>query len=136
MQEELRSLREKDPAFWKELTTPNPRYAEPEVGEIVAEDILPDLDDEEELDDTDVSLREVIAATHHEEGPAKRRGRVVNDERGGLTTVADAEQLDELPLAVDGGEEEGRGKRKKRPNRLYSLVDFARHWDNEGSDIE
>ena len=32
--------------------------------------------------------------------------------------------------------EKGRGKRIKKINKLYSLEDFTRHWDNDGSDVE
>jgi hypothetical protein len=76
--------------------------------------------------------------------PPKRRGRIASRENGGLMTTADAEQLDEIPKAVEGmeageageAEEGGRGKRKKTANTMYSLADFAQHWDNEASDVE
>ncbi len=55
-----------------------------------------------------------------------------------MTTVADAEKLDEVPIPIKEGEtrDGGWGKRKKTANRLYGLADFAQHWDNEASDVE
>ena len=51
--------------------------------------------------------------------------------------VAAAEQLNDV-TDPEGAEEKeaGRGKRKKTANRLYNLTDFARHWDDHGSDVE
>jgi hypothetical protein len=58
-------------------------------------------------------------------------------------TNMDAERLDVAPEPMKGdvveereGEEEGRGKRKRTANKLYSLMSFTQHWDNEGSNIK
>ena len=135
MQEELRNLRTANPEFWTALTSVNARRAKPSKTEI--EDIMPDPD-EDDLDDSDISFGDVLSATHQEEPAGLRRGRINERKHGGLTTVADAEQLDEVPIPIN--EEEtthgGRGKRMKTANRLYRLADFARHWDNEASDVE
>jgi hypothetical protein len=134
MREKLRELRATDDPFWAELTCTNPR---PVTGAVVVEDIeIPEA--EEELDDSDVNLRDVIAATHREAVPERRRGRTFILENGGLVSAADAENIEEIPKPVEEREAEdiGRGKRKKTANRLYHLSDFARHWDNEASDIE
>jgi hypothetical protein len=135
MQEELRNLRTANPEFWTALTTVSARRAKPSKTEI--EDIIPEPD-EEDLDDSDISFNDVLSATHREEPSSLRRGRISKQERGGLTTVADAEKLDEVPIPIKEGEtrDGGRGKRKKTANRLYGLADFARHWDNEASDVE
>jgi hypothetical protein len=144
MQEKLRELRTSNDPFWDELTRVNACHQYPITAAVVAEDIVPDLDDEEEeLDDTSVSLHDVIAATHCERAPRKSRPR---SENGRLRAMADAENLDEIPVAINSEDKNrapmpdeevgGRGKRKKMRNKLYSLVDFTRHWDNDDSDIE
>jgi hypothetical protein len=115
----------------------NLRYGRPEEGDVVAEDDLPDPNEEEELDDSDVSLTDILSATHREEPPTQCRGRITKHEKGGLMMIADAENLDELLMVEEKEVEgEGRGKQKKTANRLYSLTDFARHWDNENSDVD
>jgi hypothetical protein len=135
MQEKLRELRATDDPFWAELTRANPR---PVTGAVIVEDLIAIPEGEEELDDSDVNLRDVIAATHREAVPKQHRRRTFTLENGGLVSAADAENIEEIPKPVEEGEEEdiGRGKRKKTANRLYHLSDFARHWDNEASDIE
>jgi hypothetical protein len=70
----------------------------------VAEDILPGLDEEEELDDSNVNLQDILSATHQEEPPAQCHGQIAEHKKGGLTTIADAENLDELPVVVDNEE--------------------------------
>lgn len=136
MQEELRNLRTVNPEFWTALTTVSARRAKPSRTEI--EDMVPEPDEEDNLDDSDISLNDVLSATHQEEPSSLRRGRISKRERGGLTTVADAEKLDNVPILINEGETKdgGRGKRTRTANRLYCLADFARHWDNEASDIE
>lgn len=142
MQEKLRNLRTSNDPFWTELTRVNPRHQRPATSAIVVEDMIPDLDNTDELDDTDVSLHDIIAATHQKDVPAMLDGRIASRENGGLMTTTDAENLDEIPKSAEEGEggqraeEEGRGKRKKKANMLYRLEDFARHWDNETSDVE
>ena len=97
------------------------------------------------MDDSDVSLQDAIAVTH-KNIPPKRQSRIAAREAGGLMTTTNAESLDEVPkveekMAVDsaggsGMKEGGKGKRKRTENSRYRLEDFARHWDNDGSDIE
>jgi hypothetical protein len=139
MQEEIRNTRENDPKFWEELTRVNPRQTRPTAA-ICIEDSIPEPEqDDEQLDDTDISLQDVLAATHHEELPAKRRGRTSINEQGGLTAGANAENLDELPVVDNEGVEPvegGRGKRRKTANKLYSSAAFTRHWDNDQSDVD
>jgi hypothetical protein len=54
-----------------------------------------------------------------------------------LVTTTDAENIDNMPEPLGGPSEgEGKQKRKRMANSLYKLEDFARHWDNEASDIE
>ena len=135
MQEKLRELRTADDPFWAELTHANPR---PVTGAVVVEDMIEIPEGEEDLDDSNVNLRDVIAATHREAVPKRRHGRTFTLENGSLVSAADAENIEEIPKAVEEGEAEdiGRGKQKKTANRLYHLSDFARHWDNEASDVE
>jgi len=139
MQTKLRELRDKKDPFWDELTRENPCHQQPLTAAVVDEDIMADPDDGEDLDDTAVSLNDVIVATHKEPAPTKKTRRVGLRGNGGLMVVAAAEQLNDVtaPL-VEGaeGKEAGRGKRKKTANRLYNLTDFARHWDDNGSDVE
>ena len=141
MQQRLRDLRVKNDPFWLELTRPDTRHARPITPAIVAEDLIEDTEHEDELDDSDVSLRDVIVTTHNQ--PVPHRRCAASRPNGGLTTKADSEKIDVVPEPVEGGgtggeeeEEEGEGKRKRKPNQLYNLVHFARHWDNDGSDIE
>jgi hypothetical protein len=133
MQDSLRKLRDDDPEFWSQLTRTDGKLV---VGAVVDEDMVPDVDDGN-LDDTDVSLRDVVIATHRKGRP---RGRVLKtiEEDGGLRSTAKAESLDSLPKAVEdeGPANAGCGKRQRTANKLYKLDDFARHWDNESSDVE
>jgi hypothetical protein len=133
MQGSLRKLRDDDPEFWSQLTRADEKLV---VGAVVDEDVVPDVD-HGNLDDTDVSLRDVVIATHQKGRP---RGRVLKtiEEDGGLRSTAEAELLDSLPKVVEdeGPAKTGRGKRQRTANRLYKLDDFARHWDNESSDVE
>ena len=60
MQDSLRKLRDDDPEFWSQLTRADEKLV---VGAVVDEDVVPDVDDGN-LDDTDVSLRDIVMATH------------------------------------------------------------------------
>jgi hypothetical protein len=102
---------------------------------------MADLDDEDELDNSNVSLQDVVKATHNKlllDGC----GHIAPREYGRLETATEAGKINsELKPLEERGEatgvrEEGRGKRKRTVNHLYSLVDFVRHWDNEASDEE
>ena len=130
----------KNDPLWSELTKPNTRHPRPITPAIITEDLIEDPEHEEELDNSDVSLCDVIATTHNQPVPHKRRA--VSHPNGGLTTMGDAERLDVVPELEGGGlggeeeAEEGKEKIKQKPNRLYNLADFVRHWDNDGSDVE
>jgi hypothetical protein len=138
-------LREADAPFWKELTAVNERHLRPKVVDHVAED-LNNVESDceiENLNDSDISLRNVLEATHQEQPLAQHRGQISESDKGGLTTISAVERLEELPAPeIEGnmnevdGVEHGRGKRRKTTNRLYSLADFAPHWDNEASDVD
>jgi formate dehydrogenase assembly factor FdhD len=135
MQEKIRGLRTANDPFWSELNSPNPRAdLHLTTGHVVAEDIVPDPDDEDAVDDSDVSLQDVIAATHQDLPAKRRRQHISTRDNGGLVTNTDAEDINQS--ASIEAEEEGRGKRKKKKNTLYCLADFKRHWDNEASDVE
>jgi len=49
------------------LTRGDPRDGRPKEGAIVAEDAEPELDIQGELDDTDVSLQDVVRVTHQKQ---------------------------------------------------------------------
>jgi hypothetical protein len=119
-------------------TSRYPRRFRPGMNEAVAEDDIMDPVEEEEEDDSDVSLRAVIAETHKEEPTKKWRASVATRNEGGLMSIGDAERLDisENEAESEFPEEGGRGKRVKKANKLYNLQDFARHWDDEPSDTE
>ena len=135
MQEEIRNTQENDPKFWEELTQVNPRQMRPTV--ICVEDFIPGPEqDDAQLDDTDISLQDVLAVTHREELPVKRWGRTSIKAQGGLTPGADAENLDEAPVVENEEVEGGRGKRRKTANKLYSSAAFTRHWDHDESDVD
>jgi hypothetical protein len=138
MQQKLRELRTANNPFWIELNSPNPRNPHSTTGDNVVEDIMLNPDNDEDLDDSDVSLQDVITATHQDLPAPKRCGRckVSAQENSGLMTTTDVEDINQmLPVSIEV-KEEGRGKRKKTANMLYCLGDFKRHWDNEASDIE
>jgi hypothetical protein len=139
MQERLRQLRTKNDPLWIELTSPDACHLRPVTGAIEAEDIVNLVDDEETLDDSDVSIKDVLAATHRKPISTQQgKRRVLTAENGGLLAAVDAENIEELPVEEGENEQEdvGRGKRRKTANRLYSLADFERHWDSEASDAE
>jgi hypothetical protein len=98
IQKALCNLREADTPFWKELTAVNERHSRPKVVDHVAED-LNDVESDCEikhLDDSDISLWNVLEATHQEQPLAQHRGRISESDKGGLTTISAAERLEEL----------------------------------------
>jgi len=127
MQEKLRELRTKNDPFWAKLTCAEARHERPTTETIAVEDLIPDPDDKEELDDSDVSLCDVIAATHQTPQAVHKchGGRVSACDNGGLETTMNAEQMDEVPRPMEGGEgeDEGHGKRKKFAT--WQFVDFS-----------
>ena len=118
MQEKLRQLCTTNDPFWIELNCLNPCHPHPLTDPVILENIIPNPEDEEDLDDSDVSLRDVIVETHQEPAP-KRCGCISKQDNGGLATKTDAENIEKLPNPgpVEGGVEEegGRGKQKKLP---------------------
>ena len=82
----------------------------------------------------------MIHVTHQKKMSTMHLGRISNRKNGGLAASTCAESMDDvtcLQVATAAGvNEEGgqRGKRKKTANCKYK--DFARHWDEEGSDVE
>ena len=130
----LRSLRDTDPIFWKELTLKDPQeMLPPEDVKQVEDEYNDNLDN---LDDSDVPIGVVIENLVAGVSP---QGYVVGD-GGGLQAEVDAERFDDKSqLAVaeigsSGGKELGRGRRRKQPNRLYGA--FWRHNDSDPSDAE
>ena len=136
VEEKLRDLHHTNDPFWTELNCPNARHLRPLTDAIVVEDIITNPEDEDEIDDSAVSLQNVVVATHRKP-MHKKSSRISVQENGGLATTTDAENIN-IPVTADEEVEveEGRGKRRKTANRLYRLADFARHWDNEASDVE
>jgi hypothetical protein len=101
------------------------------VGAVVDKDMEADIDDAN-LDDTDISLRDVIMATH-QKGP-RGHASTTTEKDSGLQSTAEAESLDSLPKPVEEEEKAntGWGKRQGTANRLYKLNDFA----GKASDVE
>ena len=65
----------------------NERHLGPNVAEDVAEDLEPESE-EEDLDDSDISLKHVLKATHWAKiSPIARRKRAAKGEKGGLATL-------------------------------------------------
>jgi hypothetical protein len=134
--------------FWIELNQVNAHHIRPVMGALVIEDSIPEPE-EEELDDSVVSLKDIVATTHRRPlDTCRRRQHICTRENGGLMVTAEAEDLDLLPISTESVGEEGdkeesekkvevgRGKRKKVANRLYCFSDFTRHWDNKASDVD
>jgi hypothetical protein len=105
-------LCEADTPFWKELTAVNKRHLRPKVVDHVAED-LNDVESDceiEHLDNSDISLWNVLEATHQEQPLAQHRGRISESDKGGLTTISAAERLEELPAPeIEGNVNEADG---------------------------
>jgi hypothetical protein len=83
IQKALRDLCEADGPFWQELTAVNRRDLRPKVADQVAED-LNDVESDcevENLDDSDISLQNVVEATHHEEPSPQRRRHISKSEK-------------------------------------------------------
>jgi hypothetical protein len=125
-----------DPAFFAELTSSAAADINltEEQATIEDEDVPVDVED-----DSNLSCEEVIARVHNPSAD------VLASESCGLSSAADAESLDKLPIAEDHGTHDGQleqtgesrrsaGKRKRRPNTLYAQ--FWRHHDNNNSEDE
>ena len=129
----LRNLRDTDPIFWNELTSPDPQAVLPPEDVPQAEDEYSDTVDD--VDDSDVPIDVVIENLVAGVAP---QGYVVGD-GGRFQAEVDAERFDDKPATeIDGGDDSGkkmgRGKRRKQANRLYGA--FWRHNDSEPSDVE
>lgn len=129
----LRSLRETEPTFWKELTAKNNNTILPPENIPQPEDVEIDNFDGG-LDDSDVPIHVAIENIVKEAAP---KGYVVVD--GGLEANVDAENFEMGAQEDSDGKdcddkelELGRGKRRKRANRLYE--NFWRHDDDSSSD--
>ncbi|KAK6977819.1 hypothetical protein R3P38DRAFT_2581118 [Favolaschia claudopus] len=134
----LRKEEEENTAFWQELQTNSKERIHqdlPSDDEAVAEDILPEIEAEENPDDSEISPRAVLADVSK-----RRRGRVARKADGGLRSTTQADDLDaetEPAEEAEGGtdgERETRGKRKTRPNQRY--LGWIRHLDDVDSDVE
>ena len=56
---------------------------------------------------------------------------------GNLRIVTEAETTMEADgVGLVTVEQEGRGKRLKKRNKLYDVRQFCRHWDEDDSDVE
>jgi hypothetical protein len=124
-----------DPAFWAEITQPRSRGSEPLH---LPPTLTPQQEESEDLeasaldihgDDSEVPMSDVISAsTQHPDTMGCNDDKLyVAGEGGGLVSTADAECTfmesvnGEIVDATQGGQAvEGRGRRKKRANTLYS----------------
>jgi hypothetical protein len=92
---------------------------------IVAEDIvIDDFEDEEHLNDSDISVKDVLKATHHEPMPSKKKNQMASCLNGDLVIMAAAEMLEEVPNLAesDGVNKDLKGKQKRMANCLYNLT--------------
>jgi hypothetical protein len=98
MQEKLRELRTTNDPFWAELNLVNRHHTRPVISALVVEDLIPEPEDEEVLDDSGLSLKDIVAVTHQE--PVRNKGRrcISKCEDGGLMAAADADDIDAEPL--------------------------------------
>jgi hypothetical protein len=126
MQEKLRELRTTNDPFWAELNLVNHRHTRPVISALVVEDLIPEPEDEEVLDDSGLSLKDIVAVTHQEPVRNKGRRHISKREDGRLMAAADADDIDAEPLpvatVVEGTverENAGKGKRQKTANQLY-----------------
>lgn len=145
--ERLEALHDEDPDRYHKLTTRGARSSAPKQGEGVPED---EMVDEGEVDDSDVSLKAVLADQEARLQPAQKKTgvrpnpRVKTRKDGALKTATHASTLDAEAAPVEeavtteqdqvDGIAEGRGHRTKKASKLYKLSDFTRHWDEDESD--
>ncbi len=120
--EELRQLRETDPAFWEELTRYDSVAELPEEDIEVAEDIE---EEDEEGDDSDVPVWAVV--DHVLRGKAPTGTRMMP--AGILAASGEAESPDEVEEQEqeEQPEDMGRGKRRKVENKRYNGDEFWKH---------
>ena len=143
----LRNMKDTDPEFWNELTMkttdsvslPDEDLMTPEDESLLAAEL-----EDEDLDDSDVTTKTVIASILDKKLPKGTAAR----ESGSLMLDRAAESLDDIDEPVgesdlgtsSGGtsaatvDEMGPGKRKRKPNTLYR--EFWRHNDSDDSDVE
>ena len=94
-----------------------------------------DMDEEDGPDDSDITPAEVVADVL---GKTPERSIIRQANRSGLSSVADTDDLADnsrnvAPEVAVEVEEKGRGKRKKKENRLYA--GWWRHEAKDGSDM-
>ncbi len=119
--EELRQLREADPAFWEELTRYDSVAELPEENVVVAEDIE---EEDEEGDDSNVPVWAVV--DHVLRGKAPTGTRMTP--AGVLAASGEAESPDEVEQQQEEQQEEmGRGKRRRVDNKRYNGDEFWKH---------
>jgi hypothetical protein len=73
---------------------------------------LTDPEEEEDLDNSEVRLKNVLSATYQEEAAMQHHGHITKCKKGSLKMIADTEDIDKLPMVEDKEkrEEEGQGK--------------------------
>ena len=148
MGEKLRSLKTSDPEFWAELCQDATASDLPDEGLSVPEDEQDLYDEDLPGDDSCTTIHEVVVDIL--EGDGKEGGLVPSNlaEDGGAEPVdinsgpVNNENLltDDIPSTseqkADAEPGIAGGKRKRTANRWYSVKNFIRHNDDEGSDIE
>ena len=149
--EALQELRAADPIFSKELEKGKGAWL-PTEDEVVAEDQIPDTEDDD-TDDSDVLIKTLNQAVVNRDLVSG----VVEHSPGVLMSVRDAEDIEVVAGDVMGGEtgtgevgnehvlkkkakakaepeEHGHRKQKRVPNPKYAS--FWWHYDSDASDIE
>jgi hypothetical protein len=93
------------------------------------------LDNEVEYeDDVEVPIKKAVRA--FTTGTLSEDDNVTFD-GGNLQIVTEAETTMEVDgVGMVNVEQEGRGKRLKKRNKLYDVQQFCRHWDEDDSDVE
>jgi hypothetical protein len=95
-----------------------------------------DLDVEIEYeDDVEVPIKKAVRA--FATGTLNDDDDITFGYPGSLQVVTEAEttmEVDEVGMVTI--EQEGRGKRLKKKNKLYDIQQFCRHWDEDDSDMD
>ena len=128
----LRELKTTDPELWEQLIKkPDPKT------HIDATEVDGNEDEMPFEDDSDLPCEAVIASVG-----GKKPAGVEVDVSGALASSVLAEPIDATAEELGTVEAElseadnGRGKRKRTQNKLYSSDTFWRHHDNQASDKE
>ena len=157
MREKLRNLRTEDPIFWNELNSGNDNEDLPPITVQLPEDLqvpTAEMDCDEIGDDSSVPLSIVMKHALGNDYAGDVEFVEQNGDRGLILNgfaEDDNEELEEL--LVDDSPiqdtstpststlpsppaEMGRGKRVRKPNKLYTSTTFWRHHDKDDSDVE